>query len=169
MLFFYCEYTGRKNESTRGQENSAICWIFPYKRRRSSPSVLRQPRGEVGAPRRGGCGGHVRRAERGIPALSCHSPAAFGSNNAPLWPYEPCPSWLIISHLGTGLRRRARLHPGVSQCLASHRDVILPVSCRLLAMLSSLSLSKRQIYLFFFFFPPSLSYLILSFSPFTSV
>lgn len=150
MLFFHYEYTGRKNQNMRGQENGTICLILCTNSGDLSQSCVSHPEsnggGWAGRSTLMAMARYISKAMHDILALSCWYPAVFRSNDASLWLHEPCHCFLIISCLGMGHRRRAHICPNA---YASHRDTILTISCRLLAMLASLLLFKRQIYLFF--------------------
>lgn len=100
MLFFLCEYTGRKNQNMRGQENSTICLNFVQIVEIFSLSPTGATQDAVGdATSHGhlsGSGRYISQAVSDSLALLCQNPVVFRSNTFSLWSYEPYPYSLII-------------------------------------------------------------------------
>lgn len=167
MLFFLCEYTGRMNQNMRGQENSTTCLIFFT----NSGDLL--PQSHRSHP--GCCGGHEQlwppqwlwqvhhSSSEWSPGIFVSKPYCFQIKHLFFLVIWTLP--LFLDHLALGHWTQKKGHSYVlvrPDAYASHRDIVLPISCRLLAVQKT-NLSP------FFFSPPSLSYLTLSFSPFASI
>lgn len=144
---------------------------FPYKQRRSSPSVLRRPRGEVGATTPGWLW-WVRSGSRAwYPRTFLPQPRCFQikqCSSMAVWTLPLLPDHFAF---GNGAQKKSTATSQGVPVLS------FPQRCHLARFLQAFSnaplfvtFQKTNLSFFFFFFPPpSLSYLILSFSPFTSV